>query len=1438
MTHLALSLLGPFQATLDGTPVTAFESDKVRALLAYLAVEGNRPQRRETLAGLLWPDMSERDARTNLRHVLANLRTALNDRDTEQPFLLTSRQTIQFNGESDYRLDVKAFSDAITATVVHQHTTLEACETCIARLREAATLYNGDFLAGFSLDSDLFEEWTTVQRERLHIQALDVLDHLATYHKQRGDYAEVVRYAQRQVELEPWRESAHRQWMWALAHSGQRGMALAQYEACRRILEAELGIEPEAATTALYESIRRGELQPQVKPADTPLIPPEALGPVSDRVPLPPVSPAPSVTVPLPEGERRMVTLLLADVRGTTTLLQHVDTEAWAELITPALHLLGSEIARLGGNVEQYRRDGVTACFGGQIAHEDDPERAVLAALVMQDALTAYLTENDAADLELTVSVHTGEVILTALGDTVSMMGDVLDSAECIQAALEPGATWVSDATHRLIAPLFTWTSRDDTGHQPLAHRPQAGKGRGIEGLSSPLVGRDAELRALQETVERLQAGIGGIVTVVGEAGIGKSRLVAEIKRSAISGQPSADLSWVEGRCLSYATSSAYQVWRDILHAWLGTAPDAAPAATVNTLHQRVLAVCPDAFNDVYPFLTWLLSLPLDAAATTRLRGIDAEGMQVLTFRAVETLLDYAAQQTPMVIFCEDLHSADATSLALLEHLLALTDRVPLLFVCAFRPEHDHGCWHIREIAARTYEHHHTDIRLNALSLTESTQLVGNLLSSDALPQELRARILERAEGNPFYVEEIVRSLIDDKIIAYDEAAGQWHAMREMDERTLPDTLYGVLMARVDRLPVGAKRVLQLASVIGRIFSYPMLAAIAERSTLDAHLVTLQRAQMIHERARLPERDYIFHHQFTLEAAYGGLLRRARRVLHRRMAEVLETLYPERIEENFGLLAHHWEQAADTDRAIAYLRRAGEQAAERYANAEAVAYFSRALDLLSTDRLEERLMFLLAREEIHHLQGMLDAQQQDLHALQEVGALLDDQSALVTVTLRRARYMQQTEDQLSTSFLLQKTIQEILPMIEAIPDVQDKAQSYLEWGRLQGGEGVLKKAIQLAHSAGLKAIEAESLRELGVMFWIQRDLEQAILYLERSLQLNREIGNRRLEGMICNALSEVLSATGNDTEAQCYAELGIRRCHETGNRYDEGWGISQLAAICYHQGAYAAALHYAQRGMTLAVEAQAVALGFGALAGVTRVFRDLGQYAEALVYYEHVLHDVHETGNSVMASVVLAYLGLYAHYGGDDVQAQACGWEMLRILQALDQKVPQVWAWIVVGRALTGLGQLDEARDVYQHVLGDGLSLWAEYQILIPAGLAHIALLKGRTEALQEALPYVEEILRYWEAHPALRDVLFEPFEMCWTCYHLLKALHDPRAPEVLDRVYALVQAQAARIKDPAHLRAFLENVTTHREIVAEWERVHTGDQNAKSGSKTKMQSA
>ncbi|MDF1512345.1 MAG: BTAD domain-containing putative transcriptional regulator [Anaerolineae bacterium] len=282
MPRLSLQLLGPFHATLDEKTISGFETNKVRALLAYLAVESDHPHNRETLAGMLWPDIAESNARRNLRHNLYNLRQVIRDYDADPPFLLINRQTIQFNPASDVQLDVKVFTEAMAATHDHPHDNLETCEVCEFLLAEAEQRYGGDFLMGFSLPSDLFETWVVVQRERLHIQILDLLDHLAAYNENKENFTRAQYYARRQIELEPWREHAHRQMMRIYIRNGQRGMALAQYESCRQILVRELAIEPEPETIDLYEQIHAREYE------NTGIIPtPEDDTPRKEDQPLP-----------------------------------------------------------------------------------------------------------------------------------------------------------------------------------------------------------------------------------------------------------------------------------------------------------------------------------------------------------------------------------------------------------------------------------------------------------------------------------------------------------------------------------------------------------------------------------------------------------------------------------------------------------------------------------------------------------------------------------------------------------------------------------------------------------------------------------------------------------------------------------------------------------------------------------------------------------------------------------------------------------------------------------------------------------------------------------------------------------------------------------------------------------------------------------------------
>jgi DNA-binding SARP family transcriptional activator/tetratricopeptide (TPR) repeat protein/class 3 adenylate cyclase len=1537
MAFLSLSVLGPFQATLDGEPVTSLKANKVRALLVYLAVEahvhpGAHP--RQTLAGLLWPGKPERTALANLRNALAILRTAIGDRDATPPFLQITREAIQFNRASDHWLDLAAFqalvqtsAEASSAEGTTSEEASAADQPIDRRLQEAVALYRGDLLAGFSVrDSPEFEEWVLLLREKLHWQALQALEALAAYHEERRAYGEAIASARRQVALEPWQESAHRQLMHCLALSGQRGAALAQYAICCQVLADELGVEPERATTALYQRIRQGTLTaPPVAPAQGPqagVEPADAQAAARTLSAEDTVAPPALPVDALLDSEQRTVTVIQAEIRGSAALLARVRSEDGAAIKNQLLHALGVEAARFEGEVERHGETGLVACFGATTAHEDDPERGVLAALAMQERFSTRLQEwveqgepsGLAEGLELLVAVHTGQAVIAATEEggpgQSAEMGEALAFLARAQTAAKPGEVWVSEATRRLVEPLFEWAPRGEIGTSgqvervscALGRRAHLDKMRGIAGLSSPLIGRDAELCALQDAVERLRDGVGGVVTLVGEAGIGKSRLVAEIRADQGSDTQygiqhtaieTGNTQWVEGRCLSYATEAAYSLWVDVLRGLLKLDGDASPETMAEALCGRVDALCRAQAGEVYPFVARMLSLPLTGSAADRLQGVEGEGLQVLTFRAVEMLVERAAQREPLALVCEDLHWADPTSLALLEHLLPLTDRAPLLVICVLRPETGHGCWRIKETVDRLYGHRHTGLWLNSLTERESTELVDHLLRPlrelrEDLPRALRDRILGHAEGNPFYVEEILRSLMDDaagsggaaggKVIELDETTRRWTATRDVADLLIPDTLRGVLLARIDRLPRGARQVLQLASVVGRRFTYPVLSAVAcppprhrdgvplsrvqeGEAVLDAHLVALQRAQMVRETSRVPEATYAFKHQLTLEAAYDSLPRRKRRVLHRRVAEALEQFFPERGSPGPGggqpgLLAHHWERAGAVERAIPYLRRAGERAAAQFANEEAISYFSRALDLLPEESLE-RYALLLARRRAYARQGDKEAEARDLASLAGLAELLGDKTKQAEVAVRQARFCTETgkhEQAISTA-------QAAVRLAQDVQDAGIEAMAHREWGRVLSVQGMhkaarphLERALDLAQGAGLRRIEADALHALGTVLYNLDDAESGMACYERALRICRQIGDRRREGEALRYVGWTLLIRVNWTESEVYLRESLNVSRETGNRREEAWAVLSLGLMSYFQGHYARSWDEHEQSLRIFREIRDWRHVIEALWGLGYLSIALVDYASARDYFEQCLRIYgernshlqegwtlfalglvfHLQGDDVSAEThykqarlvgrktndwtieaqAWMYEGLLSHHRGDDRAAQAYCQQALRLMPNLELgwAVDLIHVFAILGHALAGLGRLAEAAENYRQGLAMRRERGQHHLTVEPlAGLARVALAQGD---LVEALAHVGEILDYMGDHPALHGTL-EPLRIYLTCYRVLVTNKDPRAGEILDAAYRLLQERAGAIEDEGLRRSYLENVAAHRGIVA-----------------------
>ncbi|NIM94557.1 MAG: AAA family ATPase [Anaerolineales bacterium] len=686
------------------------------------------------------------------------------------------------------------------------------------------------------------------------------------------------------------------------------------------------------------------------------------------------------------EGERKPVTILFTDIVGSTTIAEKLDPEVWKEIVEGAHRRVGEAIYRYEGTVAQLLGDGVLAFFGAPITHEDDPIRAVRAAMDIQKSAKAYAQELGAVvdNFQMRIGINTGSVVIGEVGTDMHVeylaIGDAVNVAARLQSTAEPGEVVLSEACARMVNVEFELKdlgeitvkgkSEPIRAFELIGMKAEPETGRGIEGYPTTYVGRAQEVEELQSALFALCGGHGQIVTVMGDAGIGKTRTVEEVKAITCEEQgdrettlisPSS-IRWLEGRSLSYGGSLSHWTITQLLLDDLGLS-DGAPRVEIKVaLRRRVLALFgEDKADEVLPYLAHLLGLKGEGEAEERILSLDGETLKDRTLKSVSDYLGHVAGEGPTVLVFEDMHWADPSSLEALEGLLTLTDRVPMMILILMRIERDHGSWGVKIKAETDFPHRYHEIHLRRLSEGDSSNLLEQLLGDAHLSEAIWHTIMDRSEGNPFYLEEVVRHLMEQDLIIQDE--GGWRAVEELEEVGIPDTLHGVLLARIDRLEEEVRRTLQMASVIGKSFMYRILEAIAEAEVqLDAHLSQLQRLDLVRERARIPELEYIFKHTLTQEAAYNSLLQERRKVFHLKVGDALEELFPDRVEEFSGIMAYHFEAAESNEKAVDYLQRAGDQARQAYAHQEAVDYYERALVILKEqeefDRAARTLMKL------------------------------------------------------------------------------------------------------------------------------------------------------------------------------------------------------------------------------------------------------------------------------------------------------------------------------------------------------------------------------------------------------------------------------------------------------------------------------------------------
>ena len=904
-------------------------------------------------------------------------------------------------------------------------------------------------------------------------------------------------------------------------------------------------------------------------------------------------------------GERRVLTILFCDIQGSTAAAEKLDPEEWTEIINGAFEYMIKPVYKYEGTVARLMGDAILAFFGAPIAHEDDPQRAVLSGLEIVAGFKTYQEQTLARygfSISARVGINTGLVVVGAVGSDLRMeytaMGDAVNLAARMEQTAEPNTVQIADQTYQLIEPLFDLQALGAVevkgkAEPVLAHRVIGRKAiqknlRGIEGMRAPLIGRDRELNTLKEILDRSQQGLGHIVCLTGEAGLGKSRLIEEAhdywQAAGYSGR------WQAVSSYSYETNHAYGLIQRLVRRLNQIAVVDSPAILRQKLEPLLNAFPAERRPQFMPVFEALFAIE-SSADLPRLEG---ETFRQELFNMMLQIWSRQFADQPTVFIFDDLHWSDPASVQLLTHLLSATDSIPLVLICAFRPDPQAPSAALQSTAKQNFTHRYTEIQLAALPAADINAILDEMLATSDLPPELRQNILDRAGGNPFFVEEVVRSLVlSGAVIAEDKLVGgemqhQWRAVDGAAAPKIPDNLQGLLAARIDKLDENIRSTLQLASVIGRSFYERVLLQMAENSNgssphTNQNLRRLLQLQMIVEAARIPEVEYIFRNPLTQEVAYNGILLKRRREFHNWVGLAMETLYADQLTEISPRLAFHFQEAGELKKAFHYFLMAGDQARHFYAHQEALAHYEQALAVIDeahpdSDQLIH--LFLDRGRVLEHSAKFREALE-NYEVLGNQGQKQDNKEmelqALIAMGILHTMFTPLQDHDRAEQLALQSLV--------LAQELENKAaEAKIHWLRMQiarmrGREGDTKNAIKfgeqsldLSRDLNLRTQMSLTLNDLAALYRYAGAIDKSNESSHEAREIFRELGNRAMLADSYGQKAHFHSLSGELDEAEKAARETNRISREIGNLWNLGISAFVTALVEMERGHLAGAL--------------------------------------------------------------------------------------------------------------------------------------------------------------------------------------------------------------------------------------------------------------------------
>jgi len=888
------------------------------------------------------------------------------------------------------------------------------------------------------------------------------------------------------------------------------------------------------------------------------------------------------------EGERKQVTVLFADLKGSMELMDACDPEEARGILDPVLERMMDAVHRYEGTVNQVMGDGIMALFGAPVAHEDHTARACYAALFMQESVNRYAREAGRTvpvPLQIRVGLNSGEVVVRSVGSDLRMdytaVGQTTHLAARMEQMASPGSILIPAEALRLaegyveVRPLGPVQVKglgrpvevcEIIGAGSVRTRFQASAARGL----TRFVAREPELGELQRALQQARRGQGQVCAVMGQPGVGKSRLFHEFIRS----RSVAECLILESGSVSYGKARSYLPIIDLLKEYFRIEDRDDERKIREKVTGRLLSLA-DSLHPTLPAFLSLLDVPVDDA---QWQALDPPQRRHRTVNAVERLLLWESRVQPVLLAVENLQWVDSESQALLDGLVEILPTARILLLVNYRPEYQHG-W-----GSKTY---YRQLRVDPLAPESAEALLQVLLGDDAALQPLKRLLIDRTEGNPFFLEESVRTLIETHVLLGER--GAYRPARDVTSIQVAPTVQAVLAARIDRLSAEDKRLLQSAAVIGTDVPLALLQVIADGSEDDVHrgLSALQAAEFLYEAALFPDLEYTFKHALTHEVAYGSLLQQSRRVLHARIVEAIETLYADRVSEQVERLAHHAFSAELWDKAVSYLRQAGAKAFARSGNREAVACFEQALTALgnlpeSRETIEQAVDLRFDLRNALLPLGQFETFHRYLREAEVLAKQLDDRRRLgwtsvymchylwMTGSSRDARTFGQSAHAIAETLgdfrltvvasfylglacfaagdyrlaeeLLRKAVQSLEGDLNrercglaGFPSVM--ARSYLglavaNRGEFEEGVARAQEGVRLAESVDHPYSLIVACWALGSVYTVKGELDEAVRVLERALALCREWKQTVLSPLVTGPLGYVYALSGRMTEGR------------------------------------------------------------------------------------------------------------------------------------------------------------------------------------------------------------------------------------------------------------------------------------------------------------------